>query len=138
MSSNNQSDLSPQENEVNPLTFWVAYLPGENDKKNYLSDGQGHLRVYKTEGAMREFLKANLPPATYEMVIVHSVQGEIVVPDDAPPDSKTIPLSNINGENVSTPTSLMLLHTLAAPTVPTAIDQLENELKRRKVRRRRK
>ena len=114
--------------EPNPLEFWVAYLQDGN-KKNYLSDGKGHLRVYKTEGSLREYLKANLSLETYAMIVVHSVQGTIAVPEDgvvqlqltAPyiPNSKPIPIS-----------------TLAPLTMPTASEQLENLQKRKKIRRR--
>jgi hypothetical protein len=118
-----------QDSNPNLLEFWVAYLP-DGDKKNYLSDGKGHLRVYKTEGAIHDYLKVNLSPEIYAMIVVHSVQGTIVVPEDgvqqlqltAPylPNSKPIPIS-----------------TLAPLTVPTASEQLANLLKRRKIRRRR-
>jgi ubiquinone biosynthesis protein COQ9 len=114
--------------EPNPLEFWVAYLQ-DGDKKNYLSDGKGHLRVYKTEGTLREYLKANLSPETYAMIVVHPVQGTIAVPEDGVQQIRLTEPANIPNP--------IPISTLAPLTVPTASEQLDDLLKRRKIRRRR-
>lgn len=123
---NNQQPIIDETEEVtNPLLFWVAYMPGEGNEKKYLSDGKGNLRIYKTEGKMRKYLEENLPQSDYEKVVVHSVQGQIVLPEDetalqqAPAPTATSPLR-------------LPINTLAADMVPTAMDLLRNYKPRRR------
>lgn len=129
---------SPDPDGDNPLQFWVAYLPGEADKKNYLSDGEGNLRVFKSEGALRDYLKPQLRPEVYARVVVHQVQGQIALPDDGTlgtplPAPRRIP--EIIPLDIWTP-SRKPITTLAPPTVPTAHEQLDGYVKRRRRRRR--
>ena len=99
--------------ENNELIFWVAYLP-EGDKKKYLSDGQGHLRVFKTEEATREHIKPLLSEEDYTRVMVHEIEGRITVPmDEVKPDEPVI------------------IHTLAPATMPTAMEMLASYKKRK-------
>lgn len=129
---------SPDPDDDNPLQFWVAYIPGEGEKKNYLSDGKGNLRMFKSESVLREWLKPQLRPEVYEMVVVHSVQGQIALPDDgtlgAPPPQKRripkiMPIVPVDIQN-SKP-----ITTMARFTVPTVQEQLDNLVKRRRRRR---
>ena len=125
---------SPEKEEDNPLMFWVAYLPGEEDKKNYLSDGSGNLRIFKSEILIREYLDNNIKtlmsPDMYDSIVVHSVQGEIVVPDEGgvvtTPAMEYVP--------VSAPLIVSTLATQTAP--PNATEMLDSLLKRRNHRRR--
>ena len=136
---NNNPTPDPDGN--NPLEFWVAYMPGEGEKKNYLSDGKGNLRVFKSERVLREWLKPQLSPEVYEMVIVHSVQGNITLPEDgtfgAPPnlilpqDSRKPAPLDLSKLNI-TP-----IQTLALPTIPSAQEQLDYFAQHRRRRRRR-
>lgn len=139
MDSTQPTQPNPDLEGDNPLQFWVAYMPGEGEKKNYLSDGKGNLRMFKTEQAMRDYLKPQLPPEAYEKVVVHSLQGMIALPDDgtlgAPPPAlrripKIMPIVPLNMQSFGKPIS-----TLAQPTVPTAQEQLENLVKRKRRRR---
>lgn len=129
---------SPDPEGDNPLQFWVAYIPGEGEKKNYLSDGKGNLRMFKSESVLREWLKPQLRPEVYEMVVVHSVQGQIVLPDDGtfgepPPQKqripKIMPILPVDMQNIKPIT------TMAPFTVPTAQEQLDSLVKRRRRRR---
>ena len=122
----NEPDNVPINKEINPLLVWIAYMPGEGDKKNYLSDGKGHIRIFKTEDAAKEHLEDHLPPEVLLNVVVHSVQGTIVVPVD------DVATTSIGYEVTQTPAPI---HTLAAPTVPTTTEQLESLLKRRRNKR---
>lgn len=137
-----------QENsdETNPLLFWVAYVPmpqaDGSEKKNYLSDGKGNLRMYKSEEKMREYLIENTSPEFYKNIVVHSVQGQIVVPlheNELPKffsSQKGIaPIPVIMPElEIGNLQPLQHLHPDVAP--PTALEQL-NELTKRKRKRRR-
>jgi len=115
-----------QESESNPLEFWIAYIPGEGGKRNYMSDGKGHLRIFKLKSALREWLKLQLSPEVYEMVVVHSIQGKIAIPkQDAPPQRRASLMTPLDLSKI-TPIS-----TLAAPTFPTATELLEIYKKRR-------
>ena len=122
---NNPLLETPQESESNPLELWVSYIPGEGDKKNYLSDGKGHLRIFKSEAALREWLEPQLPPEVYEMVVVHPVQGQIAVPEDASPRRRASLMTPLDLFKI-TPIS-----TLARDGSPTAQDLLESYKKRR-------
>lgn len=129
---------SPDPDGDNPLQFWVAYIPGEGEKKNYLSDGKGNLRMFKSEQVLREWLKPQLRPEVYEMVVVHSVQGRIALPDDGtlgapPPQKRRIPkIMPIVPLDMQTLRPIM---TMAPNTVPTAQEQLDSLVKRRRRRR---
>lgn len=129
---------SPDPDGDNPLQFWVAYTPGKGDKKNYLSDGKGNLRMFKSESALRQWLEPQLRPEVYEMVVVHPVQGKIALPDDGmfgtPPPAarripKIMPIVPLDMRN------LKPITTMAPNTVPTAQEQLDNLIKRKRRRR---
>jgi hypothetical protein len=104
----------------NPLEFWVAYMPAPDNKRHYLSDGSGHLRIFKTSTSINEYLKSVLKPAELEQVVVHSVEGKIVVPE-----------TDIVSETPALSYSAPVISTLAAPTMPTAKELLDNIEKRR-------
>jgi hypothetical protein len=123
-------DNVQEQQEENPLLFWVAYLPN-GDKKNYLSDGKGHIRVFKIEIAIREYLDTLRPlmsAETHSTIVVHSIQGTIAVPDDGVPQNQLA-----NPTDMQTP---IQISTFAPSTVPTASEQLDSLLKQRKSRRR--
>lgn len=129
---------SPDPDGDNPLQFWVAYIPGEGEKKNYLSDGQGHLRIFKSEIALREYLKPQLRTEVYEMIVVHEVQGQIALPDDGtfgtPPPAphripEIMPIIPLDMRN------LKPIMTMAPNTVPTVQEQLDSLVKRKRRRR---
>lgn len=130
--------ITPAHEERNPLEFWVAYIPGEGDKKNYLSDGKGHIRVFKTEQAINDYLCDNLRPEVLEMVVVHPIQGQIAVPEDETPPAapKIITLDQITSLPSIFPeinmdlSSVASITTLAPPSFPTAMELLDNYKKR--------
>ena len=98
---------SPEE-----LVFWVAYQPN-GELKNYLGDGQGHIRLFKSEQALRDFITPLLTPEELAKTIIHPVNGNFVVPE--PEEKKPLPI-----------------HTLALQTMPTAMELLNNYKKRRR------
>lgn len=140
--SDPQTNPSPDPEENNPLEFWVAYIPGEGEKKNYLSDGKGNLRIFKSKKALRDWLKPQLRQEVYEMVVVHPVQGQIAIPDDGTLGKVPYPVSQIprwapGGIPFDTLTPQRKpITTLAPPSSPTAQELLETTLKRRRRRRR--
>ena len=106
--------------ETDELTFWVAYIPGDGEKKHYLSNGKGGVRVFKTEAAIRDYLKEVLTPEALDNVVIHPVHGEIIVPDDAPASIEVIDASPAP------------ISTLATDTKPTAQEVLDGYIQRRK------
>ncbi len=130
----------PTPEERNPLEFFVAYIPAEDGKKNYLSDGKGHIRVFKTQKAINDYLTANLRPEVLKMVVVHPVQGQIAVPDELPEPTtpKVLTLDqaqntpNIFPELTVDLSKVASISTLAPPTFPTAMELLDNYKKRKK------
>lgn len=147
-------ELPPEEN---PLLFWVAYLPAADGKCNYLSDGKGNLRVFKSESSLRTYIEPLMPPALYEQVVIHSVQGEIVVPYD----NYSMPMDQFPRGSLHTKLDLKSLLkrpllppigkdiipfdmqnlkpiiTTAPATHPTSLELLQNMEQRRKKPRRR-
>ena len=126
MNATQPAQPSPDPDGDNPLQFWVAYIPGEGNKKNYLSDGKGNLRIFKSEEALRKWLQPQLRQEVYEMVVVHPVQGKIALPDDGTLAVAPPPLVMPN---------LKPMTTLAAPSLPTVQELLDSHVKRRRRRR---
>lgn len=70
--------------EQNELTFWVCYKKDEAGKCNYLGDGEGHIRLFKEEQKVKDFL--GFPDLTIEEiekkgVYIHSIKGLFAVPE---------------------------------------------------------
>ena len=139
--SNANTIPNPDPDGDNPLEFWVAYIPGEGEKKNYLSDGKGNLRVFKSESALREYLKPQLRPEVYEMVVVHPLQGKIALPDDGTIHTNPQRINRLPrwspGDVPFDMRNLKPITTLVQPTVPTAQELLADYQRRQKKRRRR-
>jgi len=108
------------EKEANPLVFWVAYMPN-GKKKNYLSDGKGHLRLYKTEEALRAYLVDALAPEACVRVVVHSIQGQIAIPEEPAKPPVLIEGSALRP----------VITTLAHPAPPSAQELLKNYIERK-------
>jgi hypothetical protein len=134
MDSTPVTQPSPDPDGDNPLQFWVAYIPGQGGKKNYLSDGKGNLRIFKSESALREYLRPQLRPEVYEMVVVHPVQGKIALPDDGTFGTPPRPPRRIPEIIPLDMRNLKPITTLAPPTVPTAQELLDNHVRRRQRR----
>lgn len=113
--------MDEQETVFHPL--WAAYLPGEGDTKNYMGDGKGNIRMFKTEQAMREYLEPLLLPETYSRVVVHPVDVTIVVPE---PEGEPVIQPHISLGRLDPIT------TLAPYTIPTAQELLKNIQRRKK------
>jgi len=65
--------------EQNELTFWVCYRIDEAGKYNYLGDGKGHIRLFKSEEALSKFLDEN--KVDKENVFTHAIKGLFAVPE---------------------------------------------------------
>jgi hypothetical protein len=113
------ADAQPKELD---LIFWVAYRKA-GEKKHYLGNGKGTIRLFKSEEALREYLQPLLSPADYENVVVHSIVGQLALPETDEPKTETKPALNF------TPIS-----TLAAPTRPTSLELMQDYIKRHKGR----
>jgi hypothetical protein len=112
--------------EANPLLVWVAYTEGEGSKRNYLSNGKGGLRVFKSEDKLNDYLKETFDEAMRAKIKTHSIQGKIAIPIDDYVFASTDYTETIMPAPI---------HTLAVPTAPTATEQLDMILKRRRIRR---
>lgn len=93
------------------LIFWVAYQPN-GEQKNYLGNGKGHVRLFKTEQAVKDYLEPLLTPEQMAVTVIHSVEGKIAVPE--PEQKKPMPIS-----------------TLAVDIAPGVQEQLKDLLKRK-------
>jgi hypothetical protein len=137
---NSPINLNPEEGK-SPLQLWVAYVPGEGDKKNYLSNGkQGKdkgIRLFKSERAAWDHLKelfetGKMTEWAYLNVVVHSIDGKIAMPDEVQEPHAIpirLPLKN-------QPTHLNPIITLAKEDIPTSLE-LVQQYERQKPRRKR-
>jgi hypothetical protein len=132
--------------EENPLLFWTAYMEGTDGKRHYLGNGNGGHRMFRRrygKGGLEEYLDQNVDPARRHLAIVHNVQGKI----DVPVDEKTLqeiqngpthlrPVANVM-DRLLIDIPPIPISTLSRETLPpNAIDLLEEELKRKKRRKR--
>lgn len=138
--------------KTDPFLFWIAGLPGEGEKINYMSNGAGKLRMFRTVDGMLIYLRelrddGKIRQEVYEMIIVHSVVGKIAVPDDgnAPDPDQVQPIIPPRLPNLIPRlladidlTKIHPIETLARDGAPTAQDALEEEMQRQAKRRRRK
>jgi hypothetical protein len=154
---NNQ--LAPTDiEEENPLLFWVAYMVGTDGKMRYMGDGKNkerqegepNVRFFKRrygEGGIEEFLDQNVKdPEKRARVHVHATQGKILVPISEE-DLKVMqaadrpaPLPPVPNVLDRLPINIpqIPISTLDRTTLPpNAIDLLDEEIKRKKKRRRR-
>lgn len=134
--------------EENPLLFWTAYMEGTDGKRHYLGNGKGGHRMFKRrygKGGIEEYLDQFADPAKRHLMIVHSVQGKIEVPVDEqtlqelqPRPAPLRPIPNLIDRLPIVQPMQIPISTLSRETLPpNAIDLLEEELKRRKKRKRR-
>jgi len=108
-----QQTNQPQ-NPMNHLEFWVAYQQN-GKKRNYLSDGKGHLRVFKSEAALRAYLKPLLTPEQMARTVIHSVGGQIAIPEP-------------------TKQPVQVISSMMPPTMPSAMELLNNYKSRKRAR----
>lgn len=139
----NDSTTPTNIEEENPLLFWVAYMDGTDGKKHYMG------KVFKKrygEGGIEEFLDQNVKdPNKRKQVHVHQSQGKIAVPvsdvdlqDLQPRPAPLPPIPKILDRLPIVQPMQIPISTLSRETLPpNAIDLLEEELKRRKKRKRR-
>ena len=135
-------DETPKADE-NPLLFWVAYIPREDGGCNYLGNGKGGIKVFKTESAIRKYVESSVPPEVYETVVFHSTQGMIAIPEeDFERGVASVPQEFAHSLKPQGQGIISILNTpirtLAAPTFPTASELLEEHIRRRGARPRKK
>jgi hypothetical protein len=100
------------EEQKQALILWVAYQEN-GDKKNYLGDGKGNVRLFRNEESIKEYLQAVLTPEQLEATVIHSIAGHIVVPE--PEAEQPLPISTLAFDSLP----------------PTVQDQLNEMLKRK-------
>lgn len=104
--------------EQSELVFWVCYKKDEAGKCNYLGDGKGHIKLFKTEQAIKDFV--GYPDMTIEEIekikeiCIHSIKGLFAVPEP-----------EIKQEQIK-------LLTPQTPLPPSASEVLANWKKKRK------
>jgi len=104
------------------FVLYVAYVNGEDEKKHYLGDGKGNVRIFKTETLLREHIRPLLSPDKYESVIIHPVICKLAIPEQGNP----------TGTIVSDSGGLLPISTLSKLKEPTANELLANYIQRRK------
>lgn len=135
-----RNDLEPDA-EQNPLLFYAAYLPGPGKERRYMSNGKTGkakgLRLWKTEEAAQRFFKdqfdqGRISREAFEQVVIHPVDGKIAIPEETPIKKYNLP----RRLPWSAPDHLKPITTLHKPSVPTAVELLEDYQRRKKRRRR--
>lgn len=96
------------------LILWVAYQEN-GDKKNYLGDGKGNVRLFRNEEAIKAYLQSILTHEQLEATFIHSIAGHIVVPEPEP--EQPLVISTLAFDNLP----------------PNTQDQLNEMLKRKGV-----
>lgn len=124
-----------------PLIFWVAYVPGEGEKRNYLGNGKEGkdkgIRLFKSERGAKDHLKelyelGKMTQWAFDNVVVHPIDGKIAMPAEVEEPHAIpirLPLKN-------QPTHLNPIITLAKEDIPTSLE-LINQYERMKPKRKR-
>lgn len=130
--------ITDPETEKNILEFWVAYLEGPEGKKHYLNNTDGDdvegkekgLRLFKTKGAVETYLDelleaGRISDVARAAIVIHPLQGMIALPDEV--HQMQPPIHLPRAEQIP-------IRTLAPNTVPTASEQLNTLIKKRRRR----
>lgn len=132
--------------EENPLLFWAAYQVGTDDKKHYLGNGKGGIRLFKKkdgEGGIEEFLDKNVPADRRHLVHVHQVQGKMAIPltekdiEELTPKPAPLPriphvLGSLPIETPGLPISTLAVDGNFPPSAVDALNDIESKRKKRK------
>jgi hypothetical protein len=67
------------------LTFWVCYKRDKaTGRYNYFGDGKGHIRLFKTQQAIKEgigFPELSIEEIEARGFYIHSIQGLFAIPE---------------------------------------------------------
>jgi len=102
------------------MEFYAAYIPN-GDKKNYLSNEQGGIRLLRDRQLLENYLREKLSPEEFEKVVIHPVSGTFALPPEL--EEIIIPYS---------PKEPMVITTLYPATVPSAEELLQDVIHTRK------
>lgn len=84
-------DIQPEEPQQRSVItqLYAAYLPfideDGTEKKNYLTNGEGGIRLFKTEEAFREWLEPQMQPENYARVVIHPIEAKLALPAELEP-----------------------------------------------------
>lgn len=103
--------------------LWAAYMPfideDGKEKKNYLGDGSGHLRLFRSERELRDWLEPQMDPTLYASVVVHPIEAKLALPPELQPKHNLL-------KSIQQPTHLMPLTTVDRLGVPNALELLHS------------
>lgn len=105
------------EEQESPLEFYTAYLP-DGEKKHYLSNGKGGVRLVKDRHMLELWLQEKMKPEDFARIVIHAVAANFVVPEPEP-EPKPLP---------------MAIKTLYPATSPPSAEELLDEWKKSRKR----
>lgn len=120
----------PEESKPAPQTeLYAAYVPFTDedgkDMRKYMTDGDGHLRLWKSEQAARDWIEPRCNPEFYKTVMVHPIETKLALPPELQPRPNLL-------NNIQQPTHLNPLMTFDNLGVPNALELLHNYERRMK------
>jgi hypothetical protein len=124
-------DIQPNEQPPREVIthLYAAYLPfiaeDGSDKKNYLTNGEGGLRLFKTEQAFREWLEPQMQPENYAKVVIHPIEAKLALPAELEPRENVL-------KNIGQPDHLAPLMTFDNLGVLNALELLHSYDRRMK------
>jgi hypothetical protein len=118
-----------EEERKGPLTeLFVAYLPtvGEDgsEKCNYLTNGEGGIRVFKSRQACSDWLEPQMSPEKFAAVVIHPIEAQLALPAELEPRPDLL-------SKIKQPDHLMPLMTFDSLGVPNALELLHNYQQRK-------
>ena len=102
------------------MEFYAAYIPN-GEKKNYLSNEQGGIRLLRDRQLLENYLREKLSPEEFRKVVIHPVSGTFALPPE---------LEEITAPYL--PKEPMVITTLYPATVLTAEELLQDVIHTRK------
>lgn len=113
-----------------PITeLYVAYLPtvGPDGKEmcNYLTNGEGGLRCFKSRQACSDWLEPQLSPEKFAAVVIHPIEAKLALPAELGPRPDLL-------QSIRQPVHLAPLTTSDHLGVLNTLELLQNYEERRK------
>ena len=72
------------EEKKQALILYAAYRKDAEGKFHYLGNGEGGIRLFRSQSEVDIFLDENIPPEKRAEIFTHPLAGHIVVPEPEP------------------------------------------------------
>lgn len=108
----------PEAQSDNPVQLYAAYKRA-GTQYNYLGDGKGGIRLFKSEQAIRDYLAATMTPEQIAAeVTIHPVDWKIALPEEMLKADAPIPIMSLASD--LPPTAQEILQNIVAPKITPA------------------